>query len=318
MKKIRIKATYWFLGFCICLAVCLTSACALPVSQSGEVQVSVNKNKKIELTNLPIYDGKPYVVLKDNKADFKEADLTTEPFEKYSDLDSLGRCQVAYANICKEIMPKQERGPIGMVKPAGWHTIKYACIDGKYLYNRCHLIGYQLAGENANEKNLITGTRYLNVEGMLPFENQVADFVEATGYHVLYRVTPIYKGEELLARGVEMEAYSVDDQGSGLQFHVYVYNVQPQIDIDYQTGESSLQKKSALTKKNFPSKEKNNNKQKKSKYIINTNTKKYHLPTCSCVADMREKNKKVCRATRKELEEEGYEPCKKCCDYASQ
>ena len=148
---------------------------------------------------------------------------------------------MAYANVCQELMPTEERGSIGMVKPSGWQMAKYDCVDGKYLYNRCHLIGYQLAGENANERNLITGTRYLNVTGMLPFENQVADFVEETGYHVLYRVTPIFEGLELVARGVEMEAWSVEDGGEGVCFHVFVYNIQPGVVIDYATGESHLE-----------------------------------------------------------------------------
>lgn len=190
------------------------------------------------LDSIPEYFGQPYVTLDGNRPDFHPGDLTDEPFEYYSDLDLWGRCGMAYANICEEIMPTEPRGEIGQVKPTGWHTVKYDCVDGKYLYNRCHLIGYQLAGENANEKNLITGTRYLNVEGMLPFENMVDDYVEDTGNHVLYRVTPVFSGRELVARGVQMEAFSVEDNGEGICFNVYVYNVQPGVTIDYATGES--------------------------------------------------------------------------------
>ena len=184
------------------------------------------------------YSGNPYVELNGNLPYFTDEELSTTAFELYSELDSLGRCGAGYANICKEIMPTEERGSIGMVKPTGWHTVKYDCIADRYLYNRCHLIGYQLAGENANEKNLITGTRYLNVDGMLPFENEVADYVNDTDNHVLYRVTPVFSGDNLLASGVIIEAKSVEDNGVGVQFNVYCYNVQPGISIDYTTGES--------------------------------------------------------------------------------
>ena len=192
----------------------------------------------VTLANIPEYSGEPYVVLNDNWPDFDVGDLTTEPFEFYSELDSLGRCGVAYANVCLEIMPTEPRGEIGQVKPSGWQTVRYDFVDGKYLYNRCHLIGYQLAGENANKQNLITGTRYLNVVGMLPFENMVDDYVEETENHVLYRVTPIFEGTELVARGVQMEGFSVEDEGEGICFNVFVYNVQPGVVIDYATGDN--------------------------------------------------------------------------------
>lgn len=187
---------------------------------------------------IPEYSGNPYVELNGNVPYFTDEELSTTAFELYSELDSLGRCGAGYANICKEIMPTEERGSIGMVKPTGWHTVKYDCIADRYLYNRCHLIGYQLAGENANEKNLITGTRYLNVDGMLPFENEVADYVNDTDNHVLYRVTPVFSGDNLLASGVIIEAKSVEDNGAGVQFNVYCYNVQPGISIDYIDGQS--------------------------------------------------------------------------------
>ena len=187
---------------------------------------------------IPEYSGNPYVELNGNVPYFTDEELSTTAFELYSELDSLGRCGSCYANICKEIMPTEERGSIGMVKPTGWHTVKYDCITDRYLYNRCHLIGYQIAGENANEKNLITGTRYLNVDGMLPFENEVADYVDETDNHVLYRVTPVFSDDNLVASGVIIEAKSVEDKGAGLQFNVYCYNVQPGISIDYIDGQS--------------------------------------------------------------------------------
>ena len=202
------------------------------------VELGLKAPAAVSLEDIPAYSGEPYVILNDNWPDFDAEDLTTEPFELYSELDYLGRCGVAYANICLEIMPTEPREEIGQVKPSGWHTAKYECVEGKYLYNRCHLIGYQLAGENANKQNLITGTRYMNVDGMLPFENMVDSYVEETGNHVLYRVTPIFDGGNLLASGVQMEALSVEDEGEGLCFNVYIYNVQPGVSIDYATGDS--------------------------------------------------------------------------------
>lgn len=199
---------------------------------------SVQTATSFSLDDIPEFSDSPYVTVNDNIPYFTENDLTTEAFETYSELDDLGRCGVAYANVCQELMPTEERGEIGQVKPTGWHTVKYDFISGKYLYNRCHLLGYQLTGENANEQNLITGTRYLNVEGMLPFENMVADYVEETDNHVLYRVTPIFQDDELVARGVLMEGLSVEDDGEGICFNVYCYNNQPGVIIDYATGES--------------------------------------------------------------------------------
>lgn len=220
----------------LCLLMALSLVCNLSVmSASAAVQ-----KDKITLNNLPAYSGEAYVELNDNVPSFSKNDMTSKAFEKYSELDDLGRCGVAYANVCKETMPTEERGNIGMIKPSGWHTVKYDNVDGKYLYNRCHLIGYQLTAENANEKNLITGTRYLNIEGMLPFENMVADYIDETDNHVLYRVTPIFKGDNLLASGVQMEAYSVEDKGKGVSFNVYCYNVQPGIEINYSDGTSRL------------------------------------------------------------------------------
>lgn len=199
--------------------------------------------KSLDIPGIPPYQGTPCVVINDNNPDFSPSDLSTDSFEEYSELDSLGRCGPALANIGRDIMPTEKRGPIGQIKPSGWHTVKYDIIDKKYLYNRCHLIGYQLTGENANPQNLITGTRYLNVEGMLPFENKVADYVRRTGNHVLYRVTPLFRDENLLADGVQIEAMSVEDKGRGISFNVFCYNVQPGVAIDYSTGNSRLDSK---------------------------------------------------------------------------
>ncbi len=206
----------------------------------GPQEDLVNNNSYVSPDAIPAYDGKAYVAVNNNEPFFTDSDMITTAFENYSDLDSLGRCGVAYANICKDIMPTEERGKIGMIKPSGWHTVKYDVIKDRYLYNRCHLIGYQLAGENANPKNLITGTRYLNVEGMLPFENLVADYVNNTGNHVLYRVTPMFSGSNLVANGVLIEAKSVEDNGGGILFNVYCYNVQPGVGINYENGDSWL------------------------------------------------------------------------------
>lgn len=192
----------------------------------------------LDINNLPEYKGKPYLVINNNEPNFEKSELVTKSFEKYSELDSLKRCGVADSIIGKDLMPTSKRENISSVKPSGWKSIKYNGIDGKSLYNRCHLIGFQLAGENANKRNLITGTRYLNTKGMLPFENMIADYVKETNHHVRYRVTPIFVGNELVARGVQMEAISIEDNGKAVKFNVYCFNVQPNIEIDYKTGNS--------------------------------------------------------------------------------
>ena len=209
------------------------------VTEKNIKQTATAKKKPTKISNAAT---SPYKELNGNKPEFtRKEKKNKKAFETYSRLDKLGRCGVAYANVCKEIMPVDKRGPIGQVRPSGWHTVKYNdLIDGNYLYNRCHLIGYQLAGENANPKNLITGTRYLNVEGMLPFENLVADYVNNTGNHVLYRVTPMFSGSNLVANGVLIEAKSVEDNGGGILFNVYCYNVQPGVGINYENGDSWL------------------------------------------------------------------------------
>lgn len=201
--------------------------------------VSTSQTISYDIEQIPEYNGKYYVIINNNEPNFTDEEKTTTSFEQYSNLDSLGRCGVAYANIGIDLMPTEKRGSIGMIKPSGWHTIKYDNIDGKYLYNRCHLIGYQLTGENANEKNLITCTRYMNTVGMLEFENKVASYIKETNNHVLYRVTPIFNEEDLLAKGVQMEALSVEDNGKGIKFNIFVYNVQDGININYSNGNSN-------------------------------------------------------------------------------
>ena len=209
--------------------------------------------------DIPDYAGKPYAIMNDNIPFFTKSNLPTTSFEYYSELDELGRCGVACANIGQDLMPTEEREGIGQIKPSGWQTIKYDNVDGKYLYNRCHLVGYQLSGENANEKNLITGTRYLNVQGMLPFEDMIADYVKETGNHVLYRVTPVFDEDDLLAYGVLMEGWSVEDEGDGICFDVFVYNVQPDIVIDYATGNSQMDERSLASTETEPTESQGNN-----------------------------------------------------------
>lgn len=277
------------------------------------------------LSSIAEYTDKPYVAVNGNVPYFTESELTDQSYEYYSDLDALGRCGTACASIGQDLMPTESRGSIGMEKPTGWHTVRYDdLVDGKYLYNRCHLIGFQLTGENANTKNLITGTRYLNIEGMLPFENMVADYVKENGNHVMYRVTPIFEGDNLLANGVLMEGYSVEDKGAGVSYCVFAYNVQPGIEIDYATGESKLadsaqqeeQKTATVTPTPSPEPEKQEpatgSETSQADYILNTNTKKFHYPTCSSVNDMKEKNKQEFFGTRDEAISKGYSPCGRC------
>lgn len=257
---------------------------------------------EISLDAIPEYSGEPFVVLENNVPDFDEDDLTEDSFEKYSLLDSLGRCGTAVACVGRDIMPTEERESIGQVKPSGWRISKYDFVDGKYLYNRCHLIGYQLTGENANEQNLITGTRYFNVEGMLPFENMVAEYVEETGNHVLYRVTPIFEESNLVANGVVMEAKSIEDGGKGICFNVYVYNVQPGVEIDYATGENKFARETLAQPEIDEA----------GKYILNTNSKKFHKISCKNAQDIKEKNKENFSGSRSELIRNGYSPCGVC------
>jgi DNA-entry nuclease len=259
-----------------------------------------------DLSNIPDYDGKAYVELNGNVPEFSESEKTySESFEEYGKLDSLGRCTYAVSCIGKDLMPTEKRGSIGSVKPSGWHISKYDFVDGKYLYNRCHLIGYQLTAENANERNLITGTRYLNIEGMLPFENDVADYIEITNNHVYYKVTPIFEGNNLVANGVQMQAYSVEDNGQGISFNVYCYNVQPGVAIDYATGDNQTVASSSITSTSSDEADKKT-------YIVNTKTKKFHNPDCDGAKKMSSSNKKKYKGTRDSLISNGYSPCQKC------
>lgn len=258
----------------------------------------------VSLDSIPEFDGStPYVIINDNVPFFEDED-TAKSYEIYSDLDSLGRCGAAIACVGIDIMPTEERESISHVKPSGWQSVKYDIVDGKYLYNRAHLIGFQLTGENANEKNLITGTRYMNVEGMLPFENMVADYVKETENHVLYRVTPIYDGTNLVANGVLMEAKSVED--GEICFCVYVYNAQPGITIDYRNGNS------ALSGEELPDDEEENTEETPDYYILNTSSKKFHKPTCSGASSISESNKETYTGDRQGLIDRGYSPCGTC------
>ena len=314
------------------------------IQAAAQVQSDDSKQKVVHTgtasafnaADVPAYSGEPYTAVNNNEPYFTSDNLTTEAFENYSELDALGRCGVAYANVCLETMPTEKRGSISEVKPTGWHSVKYDNVDGKSLYNRCHLVGYQLTAENANQQNLITGTRYLNVDGMLPFENMVADYVKETDNHVLYRVTPIFTGDNLVVDGVLMEGYSVEDEGDGICFCVYAYNVQPGITIDYATGDSWL----SSEKGNSDSSSGGNSAVSQSaadksgtqqaavqtesvketsapvstgtEYILNTNTKKFHYPSCSSVKQMKASNKKEYTGSRDDLIAQGYDPCKKC------
>lgn len=255
----------------------------------------------LTLADVPAFSGEPYVVIDDNEPHFPEADFTSKSFEQYSELDALGRCGPAYANVGIETMPTEKRGNISQVKPTGWQSIKYDFVDGKSLYNRCHLIGFQLTAENANKKNLITGTRYMNVDGMLPFENMVADYVKETKNHVLYRVTPIFEGDNLVASGVQMEAKSVEDDGAGIEFHVYVYNNQPGVTIDYATGESWEEGQTPVSGVSG-----------KSTYLLNTSTQKFHKEDCASVKSIGSENKKKYQGSRKDLIADGYTACGQC------
>lgn len=317
--------------FSLCLALVMSlvlSSCSL-LFDDPEINDPPNENQSISLDNIPAFDGKtPYVVINDNVPFFDGEDVSRS-YESFSELDSLSRCGVALSCVGIDLMPTEPRGSIGQVKPSGWHTVKYDIVDGKYLYNRCHLIGFQLTGENANTKNLITGTRYMNVVGMLPFENMIADYVKSEPKnHVLYRVTPIYEGNNLVATGVLMEAMSVEDEGEDLLFCVFVYNAQPGIGIDYSDGDSWLLSNPPIDDEPTPevcalhydttgdglceecgeaaeTAEIHN-------YVLNTNTQKFHKDTCYHADRIAEKNKALYTGTREDLILEGYDPCGTC------
>ena len=277
------------------------------------------KSKKLKLKDIPKYKvvKAPFVRVNGNKPTFTKKEIKRKSYQKFSKLDSLGRCGVAIASIGRDIMPKRKRTSISSVYPSGWHTYRYANVAGRYLYNRCHLIGHQLTGQNANAKNLITGTRYMNVDGMLPFEDEVANCVKYLNKHVMYRVRPIYKGKNLVASGVQMEAYSVEDKGGSCSFNVYCYNVQPGVKINYKTGTSKGKGKisGGYSSKKTYKKKYYNKKAKKGKsgtYIISKNTRKFHYPSCGYVNRIKNYNRIKFKGKRSTLINQGYQPCKGC------
>ena len=315
MKKHLIRFLPLLLALLFSLSACADlvpaekSTGAVESSSAVPADIGSSGGQTVTPDRIPAYTDAAYVAVNDNTPYFSDEDKQrTDPFETYSELDELGRCGVAYANICTELMPVEERGEIGQIKPSGWQTVKYDCVEGKYLYNRCHLIGFQLAGENANAKNLITGTRYLNIQGMLPFENLVADYVKETEHHVLYRVTPLFEGEDLVASGALMEGWSVEDDGEGVCFCVYAYNVQPGVTIDYATGASQLSEQAGSAGENGGT----TSSAGEQEYVLNTNSRKFHLPDCSGAATISEANRQEYTGSRDALIAEGYEPCGRC------
>lgn len=279
---------------CIILAL-LSSGCGEAIN---------TETSAFDISDVPEFSGMPYIEINGNSPYFTDDEYTTDSFEHYGELDALGRCTEAFACVGRDLMPTEKRESISSVLPSGWNSIQYDCVDGKNLYNRCHLIAFQLTGENANKENLITGTRFMNTEGMLPFENMTADYIKETGNHVMYRVTPIFEDSNLVASGVLMEGYSVEDSGEGICFNVYCYNNQPNITINYATGESSY------SGTQNTSDTENNTEQ--TEYVLNTNTKKFHLPYCDNVTEMNDKNREYYYGSRNELISQGYTPCKNC------
>ena len=282
-----------------------------PTTESKPSGVGNITATPVEPSGIAAYSGKAYAVINDNQPNFSASELSTAGYEKYSELDSLGRCGVALASCGKDTMPgaNEERGSISSIKPSGWVQAKYDGISGGYLWNRCHLIGWQLSAENANRKNLITGTRYMNIEGMLPFENMVADYVKETDQHVMYRVTPVFEGDNLLAAGVLMEGKSVEDNGEGVLFCVFAYNVQPGVSIDYATGESSAD---GTIVNDTSAQEETSQSEETQTYVLNTNTHKFHKPGCYSVEKIKPENYAEFTGTREEAIAYGYDPCKNC------
>lgn len=289
-----------FFIFTLCLFISGCSDISISIEHTdNQNQFIQNENyTTLQVEDIPSYDGKPYIVINDNIPVFSSSELTTKAYEYYSPLDQYNRCGITIASIGKEIMPTSKREDIGHIKPSGWHSVRYDFVEGKSLYNRCHLIGFQLTGENDNERNLITGTRTMNTKGMLPFENMIADYVKETNNHVAYRVTPIYDGNNLVASGVHMEGYSIEDQGEGICFSVYCYNVEPGVIIDYKTGESYTNT--------------NNTDSEESTYILNINNKKIHKTNCRHIETIKKENKKKIKDTLKHLLEQGYVRCGGC------
>lgn len=357
-----------FAAFCLAVVLLVAAACFLTSCGSQEDETAASSsNEAVEtvsstasapsstsapaqkddqdfLAELPAYAGNASVEVNGNKPTFTEEELGSGPFETYSQLDSLGRCGPAFALIGPETMPEGKRESIGMIKPSGWQTVRYDWVDGGYLFNRCHLIAFMLAGENDNELNLITGTRTMNVQGMLPYEEKVASYVEKTGKHVLYRVTPVFESSNLVATGVLMEAQSTEDGGAGVSFCVWCFNVEPGVIIDYATGNNQagdpLQGATSLSQaepssqsgvstgarssesttasatqpeQDQPSSTANETASAETRtYVLNTNTHKFHYPDCQSVSDMKEKNKKIVEGTRDEIIADGYSPCGRC------
>lgn len=312
MKKIRLIWIALLAALSLLLPGCGQNKGVQPLGMERSLrqEEAAPNGSVLSIDELPEFTGIPYVVIQNNEPDFTQEDYSDQSYEKYGELDELERCTAAIANIGTDLMPVEKRGKIGQVKPSGWHTVKYEGIDGKYLYNRCHLIGFQLTGENANEQNLITGTRYLNVEGMLPFENMVADYIKETGNHVLYRITPIFEADNLVADGVQMEAKSVEDEGEGICFNIYAFNSQPGIGIDYKTGDSWMADQESRGDKEAG--KETDGTDSGTEYVLNTNTRKFHLPSCYSVEEMKPQNKDTYRGDREELIDRGYEPCKRC------
>ena len=329
--KDKKRRTYGFLtGLLLILSVCLTSCGNQGQTDSGKDSNTQSGTKVaaedhsaeekgsdsesyVTVDDVPAYSGEPYVEVNDNQPEFTEEELTTVSYEDYSELDELGRCQSAEACIGQDLMPTETRESISSVKPTGWKNKSYDTVDGGYVYNRCHLIGFQLTGENANEENLITGTRYMNVEGMLPFEDEVAAYIKETDNHVMYRVTPVFEGDDLIASGVQMQAESVEDDGAGISFNVYVYNVQPYVVIDYRTGENWEGDEIAEPEGKWADgTEAEPSDTKEQMYILNKNTKKFHKPECSGAKKIKAKNKGEYTGSRQTLIDEGYEPCGNC------
>ena len=297
-RKAYLKIIHLFLCFALIFGII---GCTTETSGTRDITDTV------DIYDIPEYSGYPYVEINSNIPFFDLDSMELKSgYEYYGELDELGRCTVATAVVGTDTMPDEPREAIGHIKPSGWHLVKYDFIDGKYLYNRCHLIGFQLTAENSNEKNLITGTRYLNVTGMLPFEEKVADYVKKTDNHVLYRVTPLFDGDNLLASGVIMEAYSLEDDGEGICFCVFCYNVQPGIIIDYSNGDNSVAGDTDISGVEAEPEE------EECDYVLNTNTRKFHRANCSSVEDIKEKNKEYYRGTRDDIINMGFEPCKKC------
>ena len=277
MKKKEIT-----LGSVIVMILLLVLYFVLPGQEQAQVPVDL-------LEQIPEYSGEPFAVLNGNIPLFTEEDNTTLSYESYDDLDALNRCTYTMACIGLDLMPTEPRGSIGQVKPTGWQTAKYDFVDGRYLYNRCHLIGFQLTGENANERNLITGTRYMNVQGMLPFENMVADYIKETGNHVLYRVVPVFEEDNMLASGATMEAWSVEDNGEGICFCVYVYNVQPGVEINYETGDSWLAAPVSADGEAVQT------------YVVNTSSGKFHEESCAQWQSIKKENCQSFETTRSQM-----------------